>query len=93
MKKKEIAEFLDKVADMVGHACLTLVPVGDADMSDAPTTGELDALRAGIVAGIALGSTLCEGRYDGTDPKKAAVELITVGMEAFAGDYEEGDDD
>ena len=93
MKKKDIAEFLDKVADIVGHAHPTLVPVGDADMSDAPTTGELDALRAGIVAGLSLGSMLCEGSYEGRDPKNAAVMLMVVGMEAFAGDYEEGDDD
>lgn len=80
MKRKEIAEHLDKIGTLVANAEIL------AHISDGSEVSkeQADAAMVGLSVGIALGSGIIGGEYEANNPVVDAAHIIAVTLEVIA---------
>ena len=87
MRKKELAEWLDDMADAIDRT--RVVPIG------APITEEeADAIRCGIIAGLYEATVMARTGYSGSEgPREQAHDLLIDAMRTYTHAYGKDDGD
>ena len=94
MKKKEIARHLDAIIDSIhkSHVCVRTID-GERGKELPISNDEIDAIKEGIVTGLAFAALLCDGEAEpSVKVHEDAAHLMSVSI-AMIVEHREGESD